>query len=164
LGFSASEASGSSEDDGTESSGVSGDVSGNWNDAFARAREEGFGDEVKRRVLLGTYALSAGYQEEYYEKARDARALVKRDFDAAFEEADVLASPTMPVPPMELGESLDDPLTMYLADANTTPVNLANLPAISVPAGETDGLPVGAQFVGPAFGEEAIIRVASAAE
>jgi aspartyl-tRNA(Asn)/glutamyl-tRNA(Gln) amidotransferase subunit A len=144
--------------------GVSGGFSGNWNDAFARAREDGFGDEVKRRILLGTYALSAGYQEEYYEKARDARALVKQDFDSALEEADVLASPTMPVPPMELGESLDDPLTMYLADANTTPVNLANLPAISVPAGETDGLPVGAQFVGPAFGEEAIIRVASAAE
>jgi aspartyl-tRNA(Asn)/glutamyl-tRNA(Gln) amidotransferase subunit A len=144
--------------------GVSGGFDGNWNDAFARAREEGFGDEVKRRVLLGTYALSAGYQEEYYEKARDARALVKRDFDTALEEADVLASPTMPVPPMELGESLEDPLTMYLADANTTPVNLANLPAISVPAGKTDGLPVGAQFVGPAFGEEAIIRVASAAE
>jgi aspartyl-tRNA(Asn)/glutamyl-tRNA(Gln) amidotransferase subunit A len=144
--------------------GASGGFDGNWNDAFARAREEGFGDEVKRRVLLGTYALSAGYQEEYYEKARDARALVKRDFDDALEEADVLASPTMPVPPMELGESLDDPLTMYLADANTTPVNLANLPAISVPAGETDGLPVGAQFVGPAFGEESIIRVASAAE
>jgi aspartyl-tRNA(Asn)/glutamyl-tRNA(Gln) amidotransferase subunit A len=144
--------------------GVSGGFDGNWNDAFARAREEGFGDEVKRRVLLGTYALSAGYQDEYYEKARDARAWVKRDFDAALEEADVLASPTMPVPPMELGESLDDPLTMYLADANTTPVNLANVPAISVPAGETDGLPVGAQFVGPAFGEEAIIRVASATE
>jgi len=144
--------------------GVSGGFDGNWNDAFARAREAGFGDEVKRRVLLGTYALSAGYQEEYYKKAQDARAWVKRDFDSALEEADVLASPTMPVPPMELGESLSDPLTMYLADANTTPVNLANLPAISVPAGETDGLPVGAQFVGPAFGEEAIIRVASAAE
>ncbi len=144
--------------------GVSGGFDGNWNDAFARAREDGFGDEVKRRVLLGTYALSAGYQEEYYEKARDARALVKQDFDSALKEADVLASPTMPVPPMKLGESLEDPLTMYLADANTTPVNLANLPAISVPAGETDGLPVGAQFVGPAFGEETIIRVASAAE
>jgi len=144
--------------------GVSGGFDGNWNDAFARAREEGFGDEVKRRVLLGTYALSAGYQDEYYRKAQDARAWVKQDFDAALSEADVLASPTMPVPPMELGGSLEDPLTMYLADANTTPVNLANLPAISVPAGTADGLPVGAQFVGPAFGEEAIIRVASAAE
>lgn len=142
--------------------GLSGGFDGNWNDAFARAREAGFGDEVKRRVLLGTYALSAGYQERYYRKAQDARAWVKRDFDTAFDEADVLVSPTMPVPPMELGESLDDPLAMYLADANTTPVNLANLPAISVPAGKTDGLPVGVQFIGPAFGEERVIRAGSA--
>jgi len=136
---------------------------GNWNEEYAKVREEGFGEEVKRRILLGTYALSAGYHDKYYKKAQDARAWVKQDFDEALEDADVLASPTMPVPPMERGESLDDPLTMYLADANTTPVNLANLPAISVPAGETsDGLPVGLQFVGPAFGERAIIRAGSA--
>jgi aspartyl-tRNA(Asn)/glutamyl-tRNA(Gln) amidotransferase subunit A len=136
---------------------------GNWNEAFAEVRGEGFGAEVKRRILLGTYALSAGYHEKYYAKAQDARALVKRDFDESLSEADVLASPTMPVPPMETGESLDDPLQMYLADANTTPVNLANLPAISVPAGETDaGLPVGLQFVGGKFEEETIIRAASA--
>ena len=135
---------------------------GNWNEAFARAREEGFGDEVKRRILLGTYALSAGYHDKYYKKAQDARAWVKQDFDEALSEADVLASPTMPVPPFELGESLDDPLQLYLADANTVPVNLADLPAISVPAGETDGLPVGLQLVGPAFGEERLIRAASA--
>ncbi|WP_159901425.1 Asp-tRNA(Asn)/Glu-tRNA(Gln) amidotransferase subunit GatA [Salinirussus salinus] len=136
---------------------------GDWNDTFARVREEGFGEEVKRRVLLGTYALSAGYQDKYYKKAQDARAWVKRDFDEALSEADVLASPTMPVPPFERGESLDDPLKMYLADANTTPVNLANLPAISVPAGETDeGLPVGLQLVGPAFGEKTVIRAGSA--
>ncbi|WP_277541810.1 Asp-tRNA(Asn)/Glu-tRNA(Gln) amidotransferase subunit GatA [Haloarcula laminariae] len=136
---------------------------GNWNESFAGSREDGFGEEVKRRVLLGTYALSAGYHDKYYKKAQDARAWVKQDFDEALSEADVLASPTMPVPPMERGESLDDPLTMYLADANTTPVNLANLPAISVPAGETDnGLPVGLQFVGPAFGEKTIIRAGSA--
>ncbi|PSP92014.1 Asp-tRNA(Asn)/Glu-tRNA(Gln) amidotransferase GatCAB subunit A, partial [Halobacteriales archaeon QH_8_68_33] len=116
--------------------GQSGGYDGNWNETFAESRRKGFGDEVKRRVLLGTYALS---------------------------EADVLASPTMPVPPMELGESLSDPITMYLADANTTPVNMANLPAISVPAGETDdGLPVGLQFVGPAWGERRIIRAGSA--
>ena len=134
-----------------------------WNDTYARVREAGFGEEVKRRVLLGTYALSAGYQDKYYKKAQDARAWVKRDFDEALESADVLASPTMPVPPFERGESLDDPLKMYLADANTTPVNLANLPAISVPAGETDtGLPVGLQLVGPAFGEKAVIRAGSA--
>lgn len=136
---------------------------GNWNEEYAKVREEGFGEEVKRRILLGTYALSAGYHDKYYKKAQDARAWVKQDFDSALEDADVLASPTMPVPPMERGESLDDPLTMYLADANTTPVNLANLPAISVPAGETsDGLPVGLQFIGPAFGERAIIRAGSA--
>ncbi len=137
---------------------------GDWNEAFADVRERGFGEEVTRRVLLGTYALSAGYHDEYYEKAQDARAWVKRDFDDALGEADVLASPTMPVPPFEAGESLDDPLQMYLADANTVPVNLANLPAISVPAGETEGLPVGLQLIGPAFGEERIIRAASALE
>ena len=139
------------------------DYEGNWNEEYATVREEGFGEEVKRRILLGTYALSAGYHDKYYKKAQDARAWVKQDFDEALSDADVLASPTMPVPPMERGESLDDPLTMYLADANTTPVNLANLPAISVPAGETsDRLPVGLQFIGPAFGERTIIRAGSA--
>ncbi len=138
------------------------EADGNWNAAFAQTRKEGFGDEVKRRILLGTYALSAGYHDKYYKKAQDARAWVKQDFDDALSEADVLASPTMPVPPFELGESLDDPLQMYLADANTVPVNLADLPAISVPAGETDGLPVGLQLVGPAFGESRLIRAASA--
>ncbi|AFZ71479.1 Asp-tRNA(Asn)/Glu-tRNA(Gln) amidotransferase subunit GatA [Natronobacterium gregoryi] len=144
--------------------GNSGGYDGNWNEAFSAARKEGFGDEVKRRILLGTYALSAGYHDKYYKKAQDARAWVKQDFDEALSDADVLASPTMPVPPFELGESLDDPLQMYLADANTVPVNLADLPAISVPAGETDGLPVGLQLIGPAFGEEEIIRAASALE
>jgi aspartyl-tRNA(Asn)/glutamyl-tRNA(Gln) amidotransferase subunit A len=137
---------------------------GDWNEAFARVRERGFGDEVKRRILLGTYALSAGYHDKYYAKAQDARAWLKRDFDEALSEADVLASPTMPVLPFELGESLDDPLQMYLADANTVPVNLANLPAISVPAGRADGLPVGLQLIGPAFGERTVVRAASAVE
>jgi aspartyl-tRNA(Asn)/glutamyl-tRNA(Gln) amidotransferase subunit A len=144
--------------------GVSGGDEGNWNETFARAREEGFGEEVTRRILLGTYALSAGYHDKYYKKAQDARAWVKRDFDDAFERADVLATPTMPVLPPALGESLSDPLQLYLMDANTVPVNLANLPAISVPAGEADGLPVGLQLVGPKFGEEAIVRAASAVE
>ena len=140
------------------------DSDGNWNESFAETREEGFGAEVKRRILLGTYALSAGYHDKYYEKAQDARAWVRRDFEDAFDDVDVIASPTMPVLPFELGESLDDPLRMYLADANTTPANLANLPAISVPAGEADGLPVGLQLVGPKFGEETIVRAASAVE
>ncbi|ELZ00947.1 Asp-tRNA(Asn)/Glu-tRNA(Gln) amidotransferase subunit GatA [Natrialba asiatica] len=142
------------------------DADGNWNETFSAVRREGFGDEVKRRILLGTYALSAGYHDKYYKKAQDARAWVKQDFDEALSEADVLASPTMPVTPFEQGESLDDPLQMYLADANTVPVNLADLPAISVPAGESDvdGLPVGLQLVGPSFGEERLIRAASALE
>ena len=144
--------------------GHSGGFDGNWNESFSKARAEGFGDEVKRRILLGTYALSAGYHDKYYKQAQEARSWVKQDFDEAFESVDVLASPTMPMLPPELGESLDDPLQMYLADANTVPVNLANLPAISVPAGESDGLPVGFQLVGPAFGEEAIINAAAAVE
>ena len=143
--------------------GHRGESDGNWNESFAETREA-LGAEVKRRILLGTYALSAGYHDAYYAKAQDARAWIKADFDDAFESVDVIASPTMPVLPFELGESLDDPLRMYLADANTTPVNLANLPAISVPAGTADGLPVGLQLVGPAFGEEAIVRAASAVE
>ncbi|PSQ60715.1 Asp-tRNA(Asn)/Glu-tRNA(Gln) amidotransferase GatCAB subunit A [Halobacteriales archaeon SW_7_71_33] len=144
--------------------GHSADVSagGGWNEAFARTREEGFGPEVKRRVLLGTYALSAGYHDKYYEQAQNARAWVKRDFDETFETVDVVASPTMPVLPFETGEGLDDPVKMYLADANTTPVNLADLPAVSVPAGRAEGLPVGVQFVGPAFGERRVIRAGSA--
>ncbi|MFB6127593.1 MAG: Asp-tRNA(Asn)/Glu-tRNA(Gln) amidotransferase subunit GatA [Halolamina sp.] len=150
--------------DGVRYGQSGGDADGNWNEAFAAAREAGFGSEVKRRVLLGTYALSAGYHDKYYAKAQDARAWIRQDFEESFERADVLASPTMPVPPFEVGESLDDPRQMYLADANTVPVNLADLPAISVPAGETDGLPVGAQFVGPKFGEAEIIRVGSALE
>jgi len=140
------------------------DAEGNWNEQFAAVREEGFGPEVKRRILLGTYALSAGYHDKYYKKAQDARAWVKQDFDDAFAEVDVLASPTMPVVPPKLGESLNDPLQLYLMDANTVPVNLANLPAISVPAGDVDGLPVGCQLIGPKFGEETIIRAASAVE
>ncbi len=143
--------------------GHSADAEGNWNEAFAATREEGFGEEVKRRVVLGTYALSAGYHDKYYKQAQDARAWVKQDFDESLSDADVLASPTMPVPPMERGENLDDPMQLYLADANTTPVNLADLPAISVPIDETpDGLPVGIQFVGPAFGEKTVIRAGSA--
>jgi len=135
-----------------------------WNEAFAATRAAGFGPETKRRILLGTFALSAGYQEQYYEKAGDARAWIRRDVDDALADVDVLASPTMPVLPFELGESLDDPLRMYLADANTTPANLANLPAVSVPAGRADGLPVGLQLMGPRFGEERLLRAAAAVE
>ncbi|GGN17105.1 Asp-tRNA(Asn)/Glu-tRNA(Gln) amidotransferase subunit GatA [Halarchaeum nitratireducens] len=142
--------------------GESGGFEGNWNESFAETRAENLGDEVKRRILLGTYALSAGYHDKYYEQAQEARAWVRQDFGEAFADVDVLATPTMPVLPPKLGESVDDPLQMYLMDANTVPVNLANLPAISVPAGESDeGLPVGLQLVGPKFGEETIIDAAA---
>ena len=144
--------------------GHSGGYDGNWNESFSKARREGFGEEVIRRILLGTFALSAGYQDKYYRQAQNARAWVKQDFDQAFAAVDVIASPTMPVLPFELGETIEDPLQMYLADANTTPVNLANLPAISVPAGTADGLPVGAQFVAPAFEERTLVRIGSALE
>ncbi|MFB6132109.1 MAG: Asp-tRNA(Asn)/Glu-tRNA(Gln) amidotransferase subunit GatA [Halanaeroarchaeum sp.] len=142
--------------------GLSGGTEGDWNDAFARSREAGFGEEVIRRILLGTYALSAGYHDKYYAKAQDAREWVRQDLDAALEEADVLASPTMPVLPPELGARTTDPLTLYLMDANTVPVNLANVPAISVPAGRANGLPVGLQLIGPTFGEPTLIRAGSA--
>lgn len=141
--------------------GHSGGFDGNWNKVFSKARREGFGDEVKRRILLGTFALSAGYQDKYYKQAQDARAWVKQDFDESFETVDIIASPTMPMTPFELGETIDDPMKMYLADTNTTPVNLADLPAISVPIEKADGLPVGLQLVGPAFDEETIIRAGS---
>ncbi|MFB6110863.1 MAG: Asp-tRNA(Asn)/Glu-tRNA(Gln) amidotransferase subunit GatA [Halodesulfurarchaeum sp.] len=144
--------------------GVSGGFDGDWNESFAAGRSEGFGEEVIRRILLGTFALSEGYHEKYYKQAQEARAWVTQDFEAAFETADVLATPTMPVLPPKLGESLDDPLQMYLIDANTVPVNLANLPAISVPVGEREGLPVGLQVIGPAFAEDRIVRVGSALE
>ncbi|MFW5984136.1 MAG: amidase family protein, partial [Halobacteria archaeon] len=142
--------------------GPGGDGDG-WNEAFADARAR-FGDEVKRRVMLGTYALSEGYYGDYYDKAQNARALVRRDFEEVLDEADVVASPTMPLTPFEIGEALDDPMQMYLADANTTPVNLAGVPSISVPAGRSDGLPVGLQLTAGRFEETKLLRVARAFE
>ncbi len=140
------------------------DADGNWNESYGQTRSEGFGEEVIRRILLGTFALSAGYQDKYYEQAQSARAWIKEDFENAFEQVDVIASPTMPVTPFELGEVVRDPLTMYRSDRNTVPVNLANLPAISVPVGAVDGLPVGAQLVGPQYAEESLLHVAAAVE
>jgi aspartyl-tRNA(Asn)/glutamyl-tRNA(Gln) amidotransferase subunit A len=132
----------------------------NWNEAFADARGR-FGDEVKRRVMLGTYALSEGYYGEYYDKAQNARALVRRDFEDVLAEADVVASPTMPLTPFEIGEALEDPLQMYLADANTTPINLAGVPSISVPCGRAENdLPVGLQMTAGRFEETKLLRVA----
>ncbi len=141
--------------------GHAGDETGDWNSVFADRRSVGFGEEVKRRILLGTFALSAGYQERYYKQAQDARRWLIASFDALFDEVDLLASPTMPTEPFPLGETIDDPMRLYKADRNTVPVNLANLPAISVPTESPRGLPVGIQLIAPAFSEDQLIRVAS---
>ena len=144
--------------------GVGGGAEAGWNESFARAREEGFGPEVKRRVLLGTYALSAGYHDRYYKKAQDARAWIQQEFAQQFDEVDLLASPTMPVLPFARGEGLEDPLALYQADANTVPVNLADLPALSVPIGSVDGLPVGMQLIGPQFAERLLVQAGGMVE
>ncbi len=127
---------------------------------FRKTRAEGFGAEVKRRIMLGTYALSSGYYDAYYLKAQKARTLIKQDFDQALEKFDVLLSPTAPTPAFKLGEKLTDPLSMYLSDICTVPLNLAGLPGISVPAGFVNGLPVGLQLMGKAFAEGMLYRVA----
>ena len=129
-------------------------------------REAGFGPEVKRRIILGTYALSAGYYDAYYGSAQKVRTLVQRDFDAAFANVDVLATPTAPTTAFKLGEKLDDPLAMYLNDVATIPANLAGVPGISVPAGlaPEDGLPVGIQFLAPAREDARLYNVGGALE
>jgi aspartyl-tRNA(Asn)/glutamyl-tRNA(Gln) amidotransferase subunit A len=132
---------------------------------YTRSRREGFGAEVKRRIMLGTFALSAGYHDAYYVKAQQVRTLVRRDFDAAFQTVDVLLSATSPVPAWRLGELLEDPLAMYLMDVLTIPVNLAGLPALSVPLPRTpQGLPAGLQLIGRPFDEETLFAVGAAWE
>jgi aspartyl-tRNA(Asn)/glutamyl-tRNA(Gln) amidotransferase subunit A len=133
--------------------------SADWNSAFARTRSEGFGEEVKRRILLGTFVLSAGYYEAYYVRAQSVRALLTQEFALAFKKFDVLLGPTMPVLPPRLGEKVT-PLEDYLIDINTVAANLTGLPAISVPCGLVDGLPVGMQVIAPMFGEGRLLRVA----
>lgn len=125
---------------------------------FAKSRDEGFGAEVKRRILLGTYALSAGYYDEYYGKAQKARRLIKQDFDRAFEKIDLIAAPTTPTPAFKIGEKMEDPLDMYLSDIFIVTVNLAGIPAMSVPAGEVNGLPIGMQIMGGSLSERKILR------
>jgi aspartyl-tRNA(Asn)/glutamyl-tRNA(Gln) amidotransferase subunit A len=129
-------------------------------------RDRGFGDEVKRRIILGTYALSSGYFDAYYGQAQKVRTLVARDFTAAFERADVLISPTAPTTAFRLGEKLDDPLAMYLNDLATIPANLAGVPGISVPSGlaDEDGLPTGVQVLAPATADDRVYRVGAALE
>jgi aspartyl-tRNA(Asn)/glutamyl-tRNA(Gln) amidotransferase subunit A len=132
---------------------------------YSRTRDEGFGPEVKRRIMLGTYVLSAGYYDAFYLKAQQVRTLLRRDYEHAFEEADVVAMPTSPSPPFRLGEKTDDPLQMYLADVFTVSANLAGLPAISIPCGFAgDRLPVGLQLTGRLFDESTLLRTADAFE
>ncbi|MCA9155334.1 MAG: Asp-tRNA(Asn)/Glu-tRNA(Gln) amidotransferase GatCAB subunit A, partial [Planctomycetales bacterium] len=123
---------------------------------------EGFGPEVKRRIMLGTYALSAGYYDAYYLKALKVRRLIRNDYDAAFGDVDLIAGPVTPTAAYKLGEKLDDPLSMYLGDLYTVSANLAGLPGISVPCGFTSaGLPIGLQLQGPALSEERLLRAAA---
>jgi aspartyl-tRNA(Asn)/glutamyl-tRNA(Gln) amidotransferase subunit A len=133
-------------------------------EAYGKTRAEGFGPEVKRRIMIGTYALSATYYDAYYVKAQKIRTLVKRDFDAVFERYDAVLAPTSPSVAFELGQKTTDPVQMYLSDVCTLPVNIAGLPGISVPCGLLDGLPVGLQIITPAFGEELLVRIAYAYE
>ncbi len=131
-------------------------------EAMSRTREFGFGAEVKRRIMIGTYALSAGYYDAWYLKAQRVRTLIRREFDEAFKRFDVLVTPTSPTVPFKLGEKTADPLQMYLSDVCTLPINIAGVPAISIPAGFADGLPIGMQIIGRSFGEETIFQVAAA--
>ena len=133
-------------------------------EAMEKTRQYGFGAEVKRRIMLGTYALSAGYYDAYYLKAQKVRTLIRREFDAAFQHVDILATPTSPSTAFRLGERTDDPLKMYLSDVYTVPVNVAGLPAISVPCGLDQGLPVGLQLIGPSWSESTLLRAAHAYE
>jgi aspartyl-tRNA(Asn)/glutamyl-tRNA(Gln) amidotransferase subunit A len=132
---------------------------------YEKSRGEGFGAEVQRRILIGTYVLSAGYYDAYYARAQKLRTLIKRDFDAAFAKCDVLLTPATPGPAFAVGEKTADPVAMYLNDVFTVTVNLAGLPGISVPAGLTgNGLPLGLQLIGKAFQEATLLRAASAVE
>jgi len=132
---------------------------------YMKTRDEGFGPEVKRRIMLGTYVLSAGYYDAYYKKAQQVRTLIKGDFEKAFQEVDAIVTPTSPTPAFHVGEKTADPLQMYLSDIFTISVNLAGIPGISIPCGFTgDGLPIGLQILGRHFDEEKILQIAYAYE
>ncbi|RJX38572.1 Asp-tRNA(Asn)/Glu-tRNA(Gln) amidotransferase subunit GatA [Paenibacillus pinisoli] len=144
--------------------GVRADNPDNLIDLYRKSRSQGFGPEVKRRIMLGTYALSSGYYDAYYLKAQKVRTLIKGDFDNIFKQYDLIIGPTAPTPAFRIGEQVGDPLTMYLNDICTIPVSLAGIPAISVPCGTADGLPIGLQIIGKAFDESTVLRAAHAFE
>jgi len=133
---------------------------GDWATVYAKDRKDGFGTEVRRRIILGTYALSAGYYDQYYLKALKVRTILRRDFEKVFRNFDVLVGPTMPLLPFNIGEKIGDPLTLYMCDILTVPANLTGYPAMSMPCGFHDGLPIGLQIIGRPFDEETILRVA----
>ena len=139
------------------------DTQNMW-EAMERTRAGGFGPEVKRRVILGAYALSAGYYDAYYLKAQQARTLIRRDFDRVFDQVDALVTPTSPVVAFRLGEKINDPVEMYLIDVCTVPANIAGMPGISVPCGFSQGLPVGMQLIGPHLSEQRLLNIAYAYE
>ncbi len=145
--------------------GYSWDGQGTIWDGMEETRQAGFGPEVKRRIFLGTHALSAGYYDAYYRKAQQVRTLIRREFEEAFTRYDVLLTPTSPTAPFRIGEKVHDPVAMYMSDTCTIPVNIAGVPAISIPCGQTpQGLPIGLQLIGPSLGEETILRAAYAYE
>jgi aspartyl-tRNA(Asn)/glutamyl-tRNA(Gln) amidotransferase subunit A len=137
---------------------------GDFRALYARTRDEGFGDEPKRRIMLGTYALSAGYYEAFYGQAQKVRTLIRREHDAAFEQFDLLVSPTSPTVAFKLGERTENPLAMYLSDLLTIPSNMAGMPGLSIPCGLSEGLPVGLQLIGPQFSENTLFRAGHALE
>ncbi|MFC1899277.1 Asp-tRNA(Asn)/Glu-tRNA(Gln) amidotransferase subunit GatA [Chloroflexota bacterium] len=137
------------------------DTDSMW-EAMEKTRQYGFGAEVKRRIMLGTYALSAGYYDAYYLKAQKVRTLIRREFDEAFEKYDALITPTSPTTPFRIGEKTDNPLQMYLSDVCTLPINIAGVPAISIPAGFSENLPVGMQIIGKPFSEETLLKLSYA--
>jgi aspartyl-tRNA(Asn)/glutamyl-tRNA(Gln) amidotransferase subunit A len=131
---------------------------------YEQTRHDGFGAEVKRRIMIGTYALSSGYYEAYYGRAQRVRTKIAEDFRAAFEHVDIVITPTSPTVAFKLGERTANPLAMYLSDVLTVPMSLAGIPAISIPAGLSDGLPVGFQLAGPAFSENRLLEASYALE
>jgi aspartyl-tRNA(Asn)/glutamyl-tRNA(Gln) amidotransferase subunit A len=134
-------------------------------DLYARSRAAGFPEEVKRRILIGTYALSAGYYDAYYKKAQTVRTLIKKDFENVFKKVDALITPTSPFPAFGIDEKKDDPLALYMADVMVSPASIAGMPALSVPAGKTTGgLPIGVQIIGPRLKEEVILKIGSKLE
>ena len=140
--------------------GYSNKMAENLLEAYIQSRAEGFGQEVKRRIILGTFTLSAGYYDAYYKQAQKVRALIKKDFNQAFENVDLIITPTTPTTAFKIGEKIEDPLAMYLSDIYTVPVNLVGLPAISIPCGEADNLPVGLQIIGRQFDEDGVLGLA----